>query len=115
MKFADGLKLIESGWVRKPKGYRVRFDQQTETGMQTIYSPPQEDAPLNSDVKAWRYAWKLWQTTLNTADPDTPGAMLNITVVDDLDNLVPFYATGETEIYNPKTFAQQGAMAEFED
>jgi hypothetical protein len=34
MKIADGLKLIENGWIRKPKGFRVRFHRQTEAGIE---------------------------------------------------------------------------------
>lgn len=110
MKVADGLKIIENGWVRKPKGYRVRFHQQTETGVEMVYSPPQEDAPLNSDVTAWRYAWKLWQATLEAVEQEAPGAMYNITVVDDEDNIALFYATGKSEIYNPKTITQSNTI-----
>jgi hypothetical protein len=102
MKVADGLKIIEKGWIRKPKGYRVRFQKQTETGIETVYSPPQESNPLSSDVTAWRYAWKLWQSTLEEVAAKAPGALYNITVVDDQDQPAMFYATGETEIYNSK-------------
>ena len=56
MKIADGLKLIENGWIRKPKGFRVRFHRQTDAGVEAGLSPPPEAAPLNSDVTAWRYA-----------------------------------------------------------
>jgi hypothetical protein len=105
MKVAEGLKIIEKGWIRKPKGYRVRFHQQTETGIETGYSPTQQEAPLNSDVTAWRYAWKLWQATLNEGEQETPGTLYNITVVDDLDNLALFYATGKPEIYHPREIA----------
>ncbi|WP_419660593.1 uncharacterized protein Dvar_09820 [Desulfosarcina variabilis str. Montpellier] len=106
MKVADGLKIIENGWIRKPKGFRVRFHQQTETGIDMVYSPPQEDTPLNSDVTAWRYAWKLWQATLDAAKQEAPGALYNITVVDDQDNPTLFYATGKAQIYNPKAIIE---------
>ena len=112
MKVADGLKIIEKGWVKKPQGFRVRFDQQTETGIESVYSPPQADDPLKSDVTAWRYAWKLWQATLEMVKQQAPGAMYNITVVDDEDNLVPFYATGELEIYSPKEIAPRATPSE---
>lgn len=102
MKVADGLKVIENGWIRKPKGFRVRFHKLTETGMEAGLSPPSETAPLNSDVTAWRYAWKLWQATRADAETGTPGALYNITVVDDQDRPFRFYGTGELETYNPK-------------
>jgi hypothetical protein len=74
MKIADGLKLIENGWIRKPKGFRVSYHRQTEAGVEAGLSPPPEAAPLNSDVTAWRYAWKLWRATQAAAETGEPGA-----------------------------------------
>lgn len=101
MKIAEGLRIIQNGWIRKPKGFRVRFHQQTATGFEVAYSPPLEDAPLNSDVTAWRYAWKLWQATQAEAQAGRLGELYNIVVVDDLDHPVRFYGTGELDTYNP--------------
>lgn len=103
MKITEGLKVIAEGWIRKPKGYRVRFHKRTEDGVEAGYSPPPDDAPLNSDVTAWRYAWKLWQATKAHAQADQPGALYNITVVDDQDRPIRFYGSGQIEIHNPKT------------
>jgi len=105
MKIADGLKIIENGWVHKPSGFRVRFQQKTEDGVEIRYSPPREEAPLNSDVTAWRYAWKLWQSTMPAVEAGTPDALYNITVVDDQDKPCRFYETGNFETYNPKNFS----------
>ncbi len=102
MKIAEGLKLIQQGWVRKPKGFRVKFHRQTDKGWEASFSPPTGDAPLNSDVTAWRYAWKLWQATQNASESDAPQALVNITVVDDQGQPFRFYGTGDFEIYNPK-------------
>ena len=102
MKIADGLKLIENGWIRKPKGFRVRFHRQTETGIEAVLSPPSEAAPLNSDVTAWRYAWKLWQATRAAAETGGAGALYNITVVDDQDRPLRFYGSGDFETYSPR-------------
>jgi hypothetical protein len=102
MKIAAGLKIIEEGWIRKPKGFRVQFDRQTEDGTEAGLSPPRDAAPLNSDVTAWRYAWKLWQATRSAAETDAPGALYNITVVDDQDCPARFYGSGEYETYNPR-------------
>ena len=82
MKIADGLKIIENGWIRKPKGFRVSFQRQTEKGIETGLSPPSGTAPLNSDVTAWRYAWKLAQSTPPRTGAPQAGDMLNIFVVD---------------------------------
>ncbi len=56
--------------------------------------------PMNSDVTAWRYAWKLWQATRAEAETGAPGALYNITVVDDQDKPFRFYSTGDFETYN---------------
>jgi len=105
MKIADGLKIIENGWFRKPRGFRVKFQKKTEDGAEVRYSPPLEDAPLNSDVTAWRYAWKLWQSTMLAVEAGTPDALYNITVVDDQDNPWRFYDTGDFETYNSKNLS----------
>jgi len=104
VKIEEGLKIINSGWIRKPKGFRVRFDKRTDNVIEAAYSPPLDDAPLNSDVTAWRYAWKLWQATRAEAEADHPGALYNIVVVDDRDEPVHFFVTGEQMVYNPKRF-----------
>jgi hypothetical protein len=106
MKIAEGLKIIKEGWVPKPQGFRVRFHLQTETGVDLVLSPPPGVAPLNSDVTAWRYAWKLAQATRKEAEAGSPGAMYNITVVDDQDRPFQFYGTGKLETYNPKAIAE---------
>jgi len=102
MKITEGLKIIESGWVRKPKGFRVAFQKQTENKIEDGLSPPSEAPLLNSDVTAWRYAWKLFQATRLEAEKGEPRALYNITVVDDLGNRFRFYGTGEFETYNQK-------------
>jgi hypothetical protein len=45
MKIADGLKIIENGWIKKPKGFRVSFQKQTDSGMEAGLSPPADAAP----------------------------------------------------------------------
>ncbi len=106
MKIADALSIIGNGWIQKPAGFRVKFQRQTETGVEVDYSPSQEDAPLNSDVTAWRFAWKLGQATQTEAETGRPGALYNIIVVDTLDQPIRFYGTGELEAYNPRLIKQ---------
>ena len=102
MKITEGLKLIKRGWLRKPMGFRVRFNKRTETGIETVYSPSLDDAPLTSDVTAWRYAWKLWQATREESEADRSGELYNIVVVDDQDQPVNFYVTCKKRVYNPR-------------
>ena len=108
MKIAEGLKIIENGFIRKPTGFRVKFQRRTEDGIESVYSPPLKDAPLNSDVTAWRYAWKLWQATRAASDGEASGPLYNITVVDDQERMIRFYGTGEFEIYNPRSEEAKG-------
>jgi hypothetical protein len=100
MKIADGLKIIENGWIRKPKGFRVSFQRHAESGLENGLSPPPGTAPLNSDVTAWRYAWKLAQSTSLRTGAPRAGDMINIFVVDQDNNPILYYATGEKEIFN---------------
>jgi len=50
MKTSEGLDIIASGWVQKPKGFRVRFHKPAETGFKVGCSPPLDDALMSSDV-----------------------------------------------------------------
>jgi hypothetical protein len=102
MKVVQGMKLISEGWVKKPKGFRVRFLELVDGELITGYSPPLEVNPFDSDVTAWRYAWKLAMATQPKTDTISPGELVNVTVVDDEDTLTRYYATGKTETFNPK-------------
>lgn len=101
MKIAEGMKLISNGWIIKPKGFRVRFQQLVEGELVTTYSPGLEDKPLDSDVTTWRYAWKMAKAT-QPGSTILPGEFVNVTVVDDKDAIVNYYATGKPEIFNFK-------------
>ncbi len=102
MKLAQGMKRIKEGWVPKPKGFRVRFQQLVDGELVTEYSPGLEDATLDSDVTTWRYAWKLAKATQPESETILPGELVNVTVVDDKDTMVNYYATGKPEIFNPQ-------------
>ena len=95
MKIAKMLKITDENWVRKPKGFRVRFNKRESGNWVVDYMPGPEDAPLDSDVVAWRSAWKMLQ-----GSRPGEGEMVNLTVVDDQDQPVRYYATGEFEVYN---------------
>ena len=105
MKIAQGMKLISEGWIPKPKGFRVRFQQLAEGELITGYSPGLEEMPLDSDVTTWRYAWKLSRATQAEDKSLGPGELVNVTVVDahDTNTNINYYATGKPEIFNPKT------------
>jgi len=100
MKLAKGMELIAQGWIVKPKGFRVRFQKMTDGQWVTSHSPPLYNKPLDSDVTTWRYAWKLAMAApLHGEKPDGE-SLVNVTVVDEMDTPVVYYATGEQEVYN---------------
>jgi hypothetical protein len=102
MKISEGLKVIEKGWIIKPKGYRVKYQKLVNSELITEYSPDLEDKPLDSDVVAWRYAWKLYVATKSGSTEISDGELINIFVVDDSDKPVKYYATNQLEVFNRK-------------
>lgn len=102
MKSKQGTVLIEKGWIFKPKGLRVKYQRLINSELVTEYSPGLEDTPMDSDVTAWRYAWKLFMATRSDSNKITEDEFINVFVVDENDNPIQYYATGKTEIFNPK-------------
>ena len=49
MKLADGMKKISDGWVRKPNGFRVKYEKIIDSETIVDYSPGLDDTPLDSD------------------------------------------------------------------
>ena len=105
MKIAQGMKLIGEKWVNKPKEFRVRYQKMENSELVTEYSPGLDDAGLDSDVTAWRYAWKLSMSKRTESSEIQDEEFINICVVDELKNPVVYYATGEQETFNPKTLS----------
>ena len=95
MKIAEMLKLTDANLVRKPAGFRVRFQKREEGKWVVDYMPGLEEAHFDSDVVAWRSAWKLLQDSR-----PGEGEFINLTVVDDRDEPIRYYATGDFEVYN---------------
>lgn len=100
MKIGQALKVIDSGWVKKYKGYRVRYQRRTGGAVETEHTPGLDDAPLDSDVAAWRTAWKLQQATQKENNEFGEGQMINIYVVNDEGEPIKYYKTNELKVYN---------------
>ncbi len=100
MKIGQTLKVIDSGWIKKTKGFRVQYQRQIGDRVETEYTPGIDDPPLDSDVATWRTAWKLRQATQTENDEFGEGRIINIYVVDDDGNPVRYYATNEFKTYN---------------
>ena len=97
MKINDLLKVVDEGWIRKPVGFRVRFQTRKDGDWVTDTMPGGNESLLDSDVVGWRSAWKLLQAAESGA-----GEYVNITVVDDRGEPFCHYATGRVEVYNPR-------------
>jgi len=101
MKVVEALKLIDDGWIRKPKGFRVHFQKHVNSEWVTEYSPGEKEKALNSDVVAWRLAWKLSKATKSDKKVGE-GDLVNIYVVDDLGHPVKYYASNQFEVFNSR-------------
>jgi hypothetical protein len=100
MKVNDALEIIDEGWVKKPKGFRVHFQRMVGSEWITDFVPGQEEQPLDSDVVAWRLAWKLSQAGQSNPPEISEGDIVNVYVVDDSGNPVSFYSTNELAVLN---------------
>jgi hypothetical protein len=107
MKTKEALKIVDEGWVKKRKGFRVHFQQMVNSELITDYVPPQEVKPLDSDVGAWRLAWKLSETTKTDSTEISDGDLINVYVVDEEGNPVNYYATNQPEIFNARDVEQR--------
>jgi hypothetical protein len=102
MKTKEALKIIDEGWVKKRKGFRVHFQRMVNTELITDYVPGKEVKPLDSDVIAWRMAWKLAEATKTDSLEMNDGDIFNIYVVDEEGNPITYYATNQPEVFNAR-------------
>ncbi len=102
MNIKEALVIIDGAWIRKRDGYRVHFQKLEGSEIVTKYSPGEEDNPLDSDVAAWRMAWKLAQSTGSDGSEIREGELVNLYVVDDKGERVKYYATNQFGVFNPK-------------
>ena len=100
MKSAEAYKIIDAGWVKKRKGFRVRFQKQVDSEIITDYFPDMEQGPWLSEIAIWRMAWKLAESK-NSDTPDlNAGDLVNIYVIEDGGNPIKYYATNRFEVFN---------------
>ena len=100
MKLKDAAKFVDAGWVKKPKGFRIHFQKRVDNEWVTDYSPGPKEKPMDSDVAAWRLAWKLDEAQKYGDKPAPEEELFNIYVVDDANNPVNYYGTGKPLVYN---------------
>lgn len=102
MKLKDSVKIADQGWIRKRKGYRIHFQKREGAKIVTDYCPGEGEKLIDSDVVAWRLAWKLVQATATDGPEIGEGEIVNVYVVDDRDERIRYYATHAFEMLNPK-------------
>ena len=101
MKLKEASKVIKDGWVRKRKGFRIRFEKRVESQWVEDFFPDKEESAIKSEVAAWEYARRFAQSTKAERPEEKDGAMVNIYVVDDTGAPVKFYATNQLGVWNP--------------
>ena len=101
MKIDDALNRIDEGWIPKSKGFRVQYDIYVDGQWNTDCCPDKDLAPLNSEVTAWRLAWKLAQTCHTEPVQLKDGDLANIIVIDDQGNPIASYISGDYDVYHP--------------
>jgi len=102
MKTKEAMKIINDGWKRRLKGFRVHFQKRDNSQWITDYFPDKEQKPLTSEISAWELARRFAEATKSDSPVISEGDIINIYVVDDLDNPVSFYGTNEFEILNKR-------------
>jgi hypothetical protein len=106
MKLKEATKFIKDGWVRKRKGFRIRFERRVEDRWEEDCFPDKEESAIKSEVAAWEYARRFAQATQADRPEENDGAMVNICVVDDTGAPVRFYATNQLMVLNPLAHKQ---------
>jgi hypothetical protein len=91
MKRSDAIQKINQGWIRRPKGFRIRFETYAEGKWENDVFPAQDEALLSSEILAWEMARRF----AAASSSDAGETIRNVTVIDDLEKLVPYYATNE--------------------
>ena len=102
MQITEGLKIIDTGWIQKPKGFRVQYQKLIDGQRVTELSPPEDKAVLDSDVVAWRYAWKLFMATRSDSADIQEDELVNIQVVNEANEQIKYYAIDAYKVFNQK-------------
>lgn len=76
----------------------MHFQKKVDSEWVVEYVPGEEEKPLDSDVVAWRLAWKLSQAGKSDTSEMNEGDIINIYVVDDSGNPIKFYGTNELTV-----------------
>jgi len=106
MKLKDAMKVIDEGWIRKRRGYRVSFQKRAGSEWVKDMFPGENEKPLTSDVSAWELARRFAQAKKPEDSEIHEEDIVNIMVVDDLGNPVNFYGTNQPRVLNQRTMGE---------
>jgi hypothetical protein len=102
MKLKAAMKNIDEGWIRRRKGYRISFERRVGDDWVSECFPEEMEKPLSSDVSAWELARRFAQANRPDGPELEEGAVVNISVVDDLGHPVNFYGTNKHRVLNKR-------------
>ncbi len=100
MKTLDAMKIIDDGWIRRLKGFRVHFHAWRSNQWEIDCFPGEKAKPLTSEVSAWELARRFAEAGIPDSNSLKEGDTANIHVVDDMDNRVKFYGSGHFLVLN---------------
>jgi hypothetical protein len=100
MKTKEAMEIMDEGWVKRLKGFRVHFQQRVDGEWTTDYFPDMEEKPLPSDISAWELARRFAEATKPEKTEGDDEGVVNIYVVDESENPIKHYGTGQLEVFN---------------
>lgn len=105
MDLKEAVQVIGSGWVQKPKGFRVRFERCLGDQWVSDTFPSEKEPLLTSDVMAWELARRFAEAS-EKAGSSAGGEFFSITVVDQDGAPVKFYGTNALRVLHPRGQAE---------
>jgi len=105
MDLKEAMKMIGTGWIQRPKGFRVRFERRQGDEWVTDSFPSEGEPLLTSDVMAWELARRFAEAARKEATGEADGEISSITVVDDKGRPVTFYGTDGILVLNQRVQA----------
>ena len=102
MNLKEAMQMIGTGWIQRPKGFRVRFERRQGDQWISDSFPSEGEPLLTSDVMAWELARRFAEATKKMATGEAEGDISSITVVDHKGSPVKFYGTDAIRVLNPR-------------
>jgi hypothetical protein len=102
MNLKEAMKIMDEGWVRRRKGFRIHYQKEVDGEWITDYFPDENQKPLSSEISAWELARRFAIVEQPHSGESGHGEIANVYVVDDLGNPVPFYGTNKLKVFSAR-------------